>query len=123
VAYQTNATGRFEVVIKSFGDRGRAGATWQVSRDGGTEPRWRRDGKELYFVSPDGSFFIGAIILASGSPEVRAPVKLFKSRINGGGGMGGTVAEYAVARDGRFLINEVVDEQVDPITIVLNPRF
>jgi hypothetical protein len=37
--------------------------------------------------------------------------------------MGGTVAEYAVAPDGRFLINEVVDEQVDPITIVLNPRF
>lgn len=45
VAYQTNESGRFEVVVQPFPD---AGGKWQVSTGGGVAPRWRADGKELY---------------------------------------------------------------------------
>ncbi len=49
VAYQTNESGRFEVVVQPFPD---AGGKWQASTNGGDAPRWRADGKELYFLSP-----------------------------------------------------------------------
>jgi hypothetical protein len=42
---------------------------------------------------------------------------------SGGGGIGSNAMEYAVAADGRFLINEVVEEAGAPITVVINPRF
>lgn len=50
VAYQTNESGRFEVAVQPFPD---AGGKWQVSTTGGVAPRWRADGKELYFLAPD----------------------------------------------------------------------
>ncbi len=50
VAYQTNESGRFEVVVQPFPD---VGGKWPVSTAGGVTPRWRADGKELYFLAPD----------------------------------------------------------------------
>jgi Tol biopolymer transport system component len=51
LAYETDESGRFEIRVVSFADPTR-GST--VSTNGGTQPRWRRDGKELYFLAPDG---------------------------------------------------------------------
>lgn len=123
VAYQTNATGRFEVVVKGFHGGSIEGGTWQVSREGGVQPRWSRDGKELYFIAPDGALHASAINAGSDTLDVGVPEKLFSTRINGGGGIGSNASEYAVARDGRFLINEVVEENAVPITVVVNPKF
>ncbi len=50
IAYQSNESGRTEVYVRAFPE----GGTWQISTAGGSWPRWRRDGKELYFISPDG---------------------------------------------------------------------
>jgi len=51
VAYASDATGRDEVYVQTFPD---PAGKWQVSTDGGRSPTWRRDGRELFFLSPDG---------------------------------------------------------------------
>lgn len=52
MAYQSNESGQNEIYVRPFPDveRGR----WQISTDGGRRPRWRRDGRELFYVKEDG---------------------------------------------------------------------
>ena len=52
VAYQSNESSRSEIYVQPF--PGVSGGKWQVSKAGGTQPRWRHDGKELFFISLDG---------------------------------------------------------------------
>src|SRR5262245_42080692 len=62
VAYPTNESGRFEIVVQPFPE---PTGKWQVSTGGGTAPRWRADGRELYFIAPDGKL-MAAPVAASG---------------------------------------------------------
>ena len=116
VAYQTNASGRFEVVVQPFDD---AGGKWQVSTAGGVSPRWRADGRELYFLAPDATMMAVPVTAAGASFTAGTPMALFPSRIFEGG-TSRTVPQYAVARDGRFLINQMVADAAAPITLILN---
>jgi eukaryotic-like serine/threonine-protein kinase len=50
IAYASNETGRWEVFVESFPP---SGSRWQVSTDGGSQPIWLRDGRELFFLAPD----------------------------------------------------------------------
>src|SRR5262249_30692539 len=50
LAYISNASGNWDVYVQPFPSRDRK---WRVSPDGGSRPRWRRDGKELYYVGLD----------------------------------------------------------------------
>ena len=51
VAYASDESGRTELYVQSFpAGRGK----WQISTSGGDQPSWRRDGKELFYVAPDG---------------------------------------------------------------------
>jgi hypothetical protein len=93
---------------------------------GGHSPRWRRDGKELFFVAPDNRLMAALIQVA---PDGRAlspgaPVALFATRLTTGNsaiGGSGFKAQYAVAPDGRFLLNVSADDAAaSPITIVQN---
>jgi eukaryotic-like serine/threonine-protein kinase len=89
----------------------------QVSNGGGSGPRWRRDGRELFYYAGDGKL-MAAPVRSSESFETGAAVSLFEFRA-------GTVANfapYAVTGDGqRFLINAIVDtEQNAPLTVVVN---
>jgi len=119
VAYQTNGSGRYEVVVQPLDD---AGGRWQVSTAGGVSPRWRADGRELYFLAPDATMMAVPVTAAGASFEVGTPVALFPTRIAEGGNTR-TVAQYAVARDGRFLINQTVaDASAAPITLLMNWR-
>jgi Tol biopolymer transport system component len=52
VAYSTNESGSYQIVVRTFPDPN--GGRWQVTANGGMEPRWRRDGRELYYVALDG---------------------------------------------------------------------
>ena len=118
VAHQTNESGRFEVVVQPFPD---AGGKWQVSTAGGVAPRWRADGKELYFLAPDATMMAAPVTVAGASFAAGTPVALFPSRIRGGGSVATDRAPYAVARDGRFLINQLVGDGIAaPITLILN---
>ncbi len=101
VAYQTDESGRFEVVVQSFPD---AAGKWQISTAGGTSPRWRTDGRELYFLTGEATMMAASISAAGESFEFGPPRPLFAARIVGGG----LDRQYAVSRDGRFLINQPV---------------
>ena len=118
MAYQTNESGRFEVVVQPFPG---AGGKWQVSTSGGVAPRWRADGKELYFLAPDATMMAVPVTAAGPSFEAGTPVALIQARIVAGGSLAANHPNYAVARDGRFLINQPVAEAtVAPITLILN---
>ncbi|HUA83507.1 MAG TPA: protein kinase [Bryobacteraceae bacterium] len=121
IAYQSNESGRTEVYIRPFL---REGATVSISTGGGIAPRWRRDGKELFYVAADGTIMSVALSTSADGQTIQAgaPSKLFRVPIVGGGSMliGGN-QQYAVAPDGqRFLINMTISEANAPITIVLN---
>jgi hypothetical protein len=121
VAYASNESGRYEIYIRPFPSSGK----WQVSTGGGMSPRWRHDGHELFYVAPDNRMMAAPIEVASDAHTLRpgAPVPLFPSRLTTGIGVGGfsSRAQYAVAADGRFLLNVGADDTAaSPITIVQN---
>ena len=122
VAYSSTASGRSEIYVQTFPQA--SGGQWMVSKGGGTHPRWRRDGSELFYISADSQMMAVDVRL---SPTFRAgiPRALFAAPIlGGGGGLGYT--RYDVTADGkRFLINTPVAEtgagtKAAPITVVLN---
>ena len=128
VAYMSNESGRDEIYIRPLGAPAApatadgANGQWQVSPAGGIHPRWRADGKELYYLRPDG-VMMAAPIAALGAPPVPSPpVALFPTRISGGGADTQQGRQYDVAHDGRFLINTVLDEASAPITLLMNWR-
>lgn len=110
--------------MRSVSDQGK----WQISNAGGIYPRWSRDGRELFHVAGDNQMMTASITIASTGNVLSAgaPVALFPSRIVTGGntGIGGFAsnAEYAVTRDGRFLMNVTPEASRDlaPSTIVQN---
>jgi serine/threonine protein kinase len=115
IAYASQETGRDEVYVRSFpaGDHQQ-----RVSVDGGIDPQWRRDGRELFYLSPQGQ--IMAVDFKGGtSAEVALPKQLFPTRIRG---TGGTAGQYAVSADGqRFLITQSLEEvRQIPITVLTN---
>jgi hypothetical protein len=120
LAYESNESGRFEVYVQPFPE---AGGKMQISIAGGTQLRWRPDGKELYYVAPDARLM--AVPVAA-SPDGKTldlgvPAPLFRTRLASGAGVSAGRPEYAVAPDGRFLMNTAVEDTApSPITIVLN---
>ena len=117
VVYASDESGNWEIYVTSF--PGAAGK-WQVSRGGGTEPRWRGDGKEIFYISPSGTLMAvsvnGETTFATGTP-----VALFQ--VHGRAPISSTdVFTYDVTKDGkRFLVNRYVrPEHVPPLTILLN---
>ncbi|MSO45444.1 MAG: hypothetical protein EXQ59_01570 [Acidobacteria bacterium] len=95
-----------------------AGGQWQVSTAGGIHPRWRRDGQELSYLASTGAMMAAPIAVTGASVAPGAPVALFSTRIVGGGSESGQGRHYDVTRDGRFLINAVLDEAAAPITLL-----
>jgi Tol biopolymer transport system component len=116
VAYETNESGRFEIVVQPFPE---VTGRWQVSTNGGTQPRWRPDGKELFFMAPDGRL-MASIVMATGTDFKASPaVALFGTNLVEG--PGANRHQYAVSKDGRFLLNQRIESSnTSPITIVLN---
>jgi Tol biopolymer transport system component len=124
LAYASNESGRNEIYVQAFPE---SGGKSQISVAGGLQPRWRRDGKELFYVAPDNRLFAAPIHVAPGTRalEAGAPVPLFQTKIATGLNIvpAGFQArsQYAVAADGRFLMNVSADDGViSPITIVQN---
>jgi serine/threonine protein kinase/Tol biopolymer transport system component len=104
VAYVSDESGTSNVYVRDF--RGTGGRKWQVSTNGGHQPRWRGDGKELFFISPRGELTSVDIPAGVGAPPGR-PKTLFQTSIFGGGA---TLNNWYwdLTPDGqRFLINTV----------------
>jgi dipeptidyl aminopeptidase/acylaminoacyl peptidase len=117
VAYETNESGRFEIAVQTFPS---PSGRWQVSVAGGTQPRWRADGKELYFIGGDDSMMAAPVTMTAGSFSSGPPVALFAANV--APGAGADSHQYAVARDGRFLIVRPADSAPAPIILLLNWR-
>jgi Tol biopolymer transport system component len=112
LAYASNESGRFEIYVKTFPE---LGGNWQVSTAGGIEPRWRRDGKELFYLSSDGKV-MAVEVQSDGAFEIGTPQALFATPLKNASGW-----RYDVTPDGqRFLVNRPVDEESSPITLVQN---
>jgi Tol biopolymer transport system component len=116
-AYSSTETGDWEVYVTTFPG---AFGKWQLSRGGGSEPRWRGDGKELYYIAPNGMLMATTVAYENGFSS-GTPTPLFQLR--GRAPVSSTdLYTYDVTSDGqRFLVNRFIkgDHPV-PLTIVLN---
>jgi eukaryotic-like serine/threonine-protein kinase len=117
IAYTSNESGRSEVyVIPSSG----TGGKWQVSNGGGQQPIWRRDGKELFYLSSDERLMSVAITLKTDSVQAGAAVPLFSlaSLVQT---LSGLVSPYDVSPDGkRFIVVTGEQGRTFPINLVTN---
>jgi dipeptidyl aminopeptidase/acylaminoacyl peptidase len=115
IAYTSDETGRLEVYVQSFPA---PGGKWQISTSGGADPRWRRDGPELFFISSDGKL-MAVDVKVDSVFHAGLPHQLFDARVSG---LVDVRTHYAVTADGRrFLVNRLSEgEGASPITVVLN---
>jgi Tol biopolymer transport system component len=117
LAYTSNDSGRQrQVYVQPFPP---SGGRWQVSPSGGTEPQWRADGKELYYVS-GGKLMAAAVKTDGAGFEAGVPRVLFEARFVP---LQSRRNRYVAARDGRFLVN-TLPEQTQPerpsISVLVN---
>jgi Tol biopolymer transport system component len=112
VAYQSNESGRNEILVRPFPG---PGGYVQVSTTGGTDPEWRADGLEIFYIGPGERLMAVPVemnarakTLTMGTPSVLCPLR--------------PGSYYAPSRDGqRFLVNtSLEDNPTAPITVVLN---
>jgi Tol biopolymer transport system component len=119
LAFQSSESGQYEVSVKAL----RAGGpTVQVSTNGGTQPRWRSDGKELFYLDLDRRLMAVTIAVSRDGQTVEAgiPAPLFQTQI---GGASIAQKEYLASSDGqRFLLDTPVRDASPPITVILNWR-
>jgi serine/threonine protein kinase len=111
IAYSSDETGQTEVYLRPLSG---SGSAIKVSSAGGTQPVWKRDGKELFFVSKENKMMAAEIRSSGSSIFVGAARELFARTP--------IMAEYDVFPDGnRFLINRDIEPtETDPVTIVVN---
>ncbi len=126
VAYSSKESGREEVYVVPFdaakvlmtgpgSANASTGGKWQISASGGGFPRWRRDSKEIFYLSPGGQMMTVEVAEKGKSLEVRKPVPLFKVAVSL------SLAPYDVAPDGkRFIINTKSRNNNTPLTLVVN---
>ncbi len=115
IAYDSDESGSYQVCVQSFPP----GSKWQISSEvgssseGGSSLHWRRDGKELFFLSANGKLMAVEVKASASGVEFSVPRPLFEAHSTVG---------YAVTADGqRFLLNTPVEESASaPITVVMN---
>jgi eukaryotic-like serine/threonine-protein kinase len=120
IAYTSNDSGRWEIYLRPFPPKGGKSL---ISTNGGVTPRWRRDGKELFYVALDDRLMAVPIRedVEKHAVQPGAPVALFTTRI--GGARAEVInGQYEVAPDGqRFLMNtRAGNVTAPPITIIMN---
>jgi Tol biopolymer transport system component len=120
VAYQSNESGRFEIYVQPFPG---PGGKFQISSNGGAQPRWNKNGKEIFYLSLDSKMMAVQVKSSpdgqSLSPGTATP--LFPVRI-ANGVVAGNKQQYTVSSNGQqFLVNLAANEgATSPITLILN---
>jgi len=119
MAYVSDESGRSEVSVASFQG---TGTKVRVSTEGGLAPRWRADGKELYYVTADGKAVMMVPIAFTPTLRAGVPVRLFSINRETGFRNRARYLGYDVTPDGgRFLFTFAAGERVSSqITVVLN---
>jgi eukaryotic-like serine/threonine-protein kinase len=115
IAYNGNEGGRHEVYVTAFPTTGERS---QLSDAGGVQPVWKQDGRELYYLGPDGA--LNAVALLNGDRlQFSAPRPLFNTGLVA---PSSDIEQYAVSADGqRFLILKPLDNKVrNSVGVILN---
>ena len=114
VAYVSTQSGNGEVYVRSFPV---SGGQWQISNSGGDAPRWRHDGRELFYIAADNKLMAVEVNENSGTFEFGIPKPLFELRANLA-----VASPYDVAADGQRFLVAALDEQggAPPATVVYN---
>jgi len=112
-AYTSDESGARQIYVQPFPP---TGAKWQVSTTGGSQPSWRRDSRELFYLSPDRRLTAVALTTSTAF-EHSPPRELFRISTRGFGRN-----EYLVSSDGqRFLVSWTIDQPTGgPITVVID---
>jgi serine/threonine protein kinase/Tol biopolymer transport system component len=126
VAYESNEPGTNEIYVQRFPS---GGGKVRVSSNGGVQPRWRRDGRELYYVVPAGvggdqngeGRMVAVPFDDTTDLQLGQPLTLFEGRFWFTGGLG-TIANYDVTADGqRFLVATPTGTREEaPIAVITN---
>ena len=116
VAYSSNETGRWEVYVTSFPE---ARGQWQVSNGGGDQPKWRNDGRELFYLGLDGKI-MGVPVTTGTNFDPGSATALFQANPR----VMVAIAEqvtYDVSENGqKFLVNTQLKTGSTPMSVVLN---
>jgi Tol biopolymer transport system component len=117
VAYASQESGDWEIYVTTFPS---AAGKWQVSRGGGTEPRWRGDGKEIFYIGPK-SMLTAVAISGSDTFSAGNVTPLFRAQLRAPVSSTDMFA-YDVTKDGqRFLVDRYAKPaEISPLRIVLN---
>ena len=115
LAYTSDESGRWEVYVQSFP---MPGTKYIVSNDGGGEPQWRADGRELFYMALDHTLM--SVAVESTSPWRNGrPVPLFRAPV--AGDLTRYRTRYQAAHNGqRFLLDSVVEDGLQEVTLVVN---
>ena len=123
IAYQSNESGKDEIYVRPFDTASAAGSSptaaapitgkWMVSKDGGEVPLWRRDGKELFYISSTG-MAMAVDVQTSGIFQAGIPKPLFK--------VPSGIVYWDVTSDGKRFLMPVPEASnaALPFTVVLN---
>jgi Tol biopolymer transport system component len=116
IAFSSNESGKAEIYVVPFP---LSSGKWQVSNGGGEEPIWARDGKELFFLAPDGNL-MAVPVTATDHFESRTPVALFQTHRRQAISSQ-DVFSYDVSKDRRFLIPDKGEKtEAAPLSVYLN---
>lgn len=118
IAYQSNESGQFEIYVQPFQS---AGARRRISTDGGVQPQWSRDGRELFYLALDRQLVAVPVDPSPSGTTLnpRTPVPLFLANV--GGLQDIPLNLYLVSPDSqRFLLDTIVEEAASPIVVVVN---
>jgi Tol biopolymer transport system component len=120
IAYSSDESARYEIYVRNFGGQP---SRFQISANGGGQARWRGDGKELYYISPEGKMMAVTVKTGAVSFEREAPRVLFEARaLLGASGSGPQGYVYDVTPDGRrfLVIDNASEAKAQPLTLITN---
>jgi len=110
VAFSSTESGQIEVYVSPFPANGRK---WRVSADGGSQARWRRDGREIFYLAPDRKLVAASVTTSRGEFTVKGYEPLFEASYPYG-----AYHAFDVTADGqRFLVNTLVVSLTGPAVV------
>lgn len=116
IAYTSDESGSWEVYVQSFPA---GGAKRAISVGGGVEAHWTKDGREIVYLTPDGTMMGVEIAIGTQALEPARPKLLFRVPLNGD--ITRYRNHYAATNDGqRFLVDTADESSREPITVVVN---
>ncbi|MGB8438004.1 MAG: protein kinase [Candidatus Acidiferrales bacterium] len=116
IAYASHESGKYEIYVQSFPQHL---GKWQISTSGGEEPAWRRDGKELFYLTPEDKLMAVEVHTVAGKFQAEIPKPLFQAQLVQGLNWRN---RYVVSANGQqfLMLSPVRNSEANPITVVLN---